>query len=44
MVLRKEVRESFKRFLGKIQTGRRCGWVIYGPDYLPRRPAAVLFG
>ena len=30
MVLRKEVRESFKRFLGQIQTGRKCGWVIYG--------------
>ena len=30
MVLRKEVRESFRRFLGQIQTGRRCGWVIYG--------------
>lgn len=30
MVLHKEARESFKRFLGQIQTGRKCGWVIYG--------------
>ena len=30
MVLRKEVRKSFRQFLGQIQTGRKCGWVIYG--------------
>jgi glycosyltransferase involved in cell wall biosynthesis len=30
MVLRKEVRKTFREFLGQIQTGRKCGCVIYG--------------
>jgi hypothetical protein len=30
MVLRREVRGSFKRFLDQIQTSRQCGWIIYG--------------
>jgi glycosyltransferase involved in cell wall biosynthesis len=30
MVLRKDVRESFRRFLKEIQGKKRCGWVIDG--------------
>jgi hypothetical protein len=30
MVLRREVRESFRRFLKQIQTGKTCGWIVYG--------------
>lgn len=30
MVLRSEVRGSFRRFLKQIQTGKTCGWIVYG--------------
>jgi glycosyltransferase involved in cell wall biosynthesis len=30
MVLTRESRESFRRFLGQIQKGKKCGWIMYG--------------